>query len=115
MIFLIPFVLVGFYMLIGRFLSDAYTRSKMEYALTDRRALIVTNSFSRKLRSIDYRSEPSISLEEKSDGSGTIHFGDQNKGYYNNKQLVSSGSLSGFEFIDNARDVYQRILKAKAG
>ena len=114
-IFLIPFVLAGFYMLIGRFLADAYTRSKMEYAVTDRRALIVTNTFSRKVRSIDYRSEPNISLSERSGGSGTIYFGDQaqSKGYYNNNQFVSSGSVSGFEFIDNARDVYQRILQAK--
>ena len=108
------FAAMGFYFLIGRFFADAYTRSKMEYALTDRRALIVTNTFSRKVRSIDYRSEPNILLSEHSGGSGTIYFGDQAQSKsYGNQQLVSSGSLSGFEFIDNARDVYQRILKAK--
>ena len=113
---LILFGLIGFHMMVGRFLADAYTRSKMEYALTDRRAMIVSNTFTRKVRSIDYRTEPNISLAERSDGSGTIYFGEQTQSYgryYNNYQMLSSGSVSGFEFIDNARDVYQRILQAK--
>ena len=107
---LIVFALVGFHTMIGRFIADAYARSKMEYALTDRRALIVTNVFSRSVRSVDYRVEPNISLSEHSGGSGTIYFGEQPKG---KNQMLSSSSLSGFEFIDNARDVYQRLLKAK--
>lgn len=109
---LILFGLVGFHMMIGRFVADAYARSKMEYALTDRRALIVSNTFSRSVRSIDYRTEPNISLSERSGGSGTIYFGEQPTG---KNQMVSSSSLAAFEFIDNARDVYNRILKAKVG
>jgi hypothetical protein len=102
---------MGLYLLVGRFLSDAYTRSRMEYALTDRRALILSRAFTRNVRSIDYRTEPDISLSERSGGSGTIYFGRQPQG---KNSLQSSGSLSAFDMIDNARDVYQRILKAKS-
>src|SRR5690349_4837441 len=43
----IPFVLVGNYIVWGRFLVDAWQRSKTSYALTNQRIIILSGVFSR--------------------------------------------------------------------
>ena len=48
----LPFVLIGLYIVIGRFYHDAWLRARTRYALTDERALIAINGFSRQLHSI---------------------------------------------------------------
>jgi hypothetical protein len=71
----VPFVLFGLYIVFGRFFLDTKLRDKTEYALTSRRAIIVSGLFSRKVRSIELRSTSETTITERSDGSGTITFG----------------------------------------
>src|SRR5262245_22948519 len=68
----VPFVLVGLYMIIGRFFADARVRAKTVYALTDRRAVIISGLFSTTVRSFDLRGMPEINIRERANGSGTI-------------------------------------------
>ncbi len=112
----IAFVLFGLYAVVGRFFLDAKMRETTEYAITNRRAIIVTNLFGKKIRSINLQTAPDISLTEKGDGSGTITFG--SAPYYGfwaqrNPWFPGAGSLPVFEMIDNVRSVYDMIESAK--
>src|SRR5581483_2783264 len=71
----IPFVLIGLYITIGRFLFDARMRASTAYAVTNERAIVATVSKKQKIRSIDLRGNTDVNLEEKSDGSGNIAIG----------------------------------------
>lgn len=74
-VFGVPFVLSGVYLIIGRFFVDAWKRSRTAYAVTDQRALILTNFFLRKVASFRPAALPEITMTERTDGSGTIAFG----------------------------------------
>lgn len=69
------FVIVGFYICIGRFLVDKFRRIKTTYALTDRRVIIVSGMFSPSLDSLNLNSLSDINFSENADGRGTITFG----------------------------------------
>jgi hypothetical protein len=71
----IPFVLIGIYMIIGRFFVEAWERSRTYYAVTNERILIVDGLFKTTVRSVSLRTLTDISLSERSDGVGTILFG----------------------------------------
>jgi hypothetical protein len=113
----IPFVLVGVYMIIGRFFVDAKQRSKTYYGVTSARAIIVSGLFSRKVKSINLRTLPDISLDEKPDGSGTITFGVTNSVSWASGELSFSGgekqSTPSFVLIPEAKKVYEMIRAAQ--
>jgi hypothetical protein len=71
----VPFVLIGLYIVIGRFFVDVAQRARTFYGLTDERMLIVSGVFSRSTKSLDLESLPELSLSEGRDGDGTITLG----------------------------------------
>jgi len=71
----IPFVLIGLYLVIGRFFVDALQRARTCYGLTNERILIISGVFSRSTRSLDLESLPELSLSEGRHGGGTIALG----------------------------------------
>lgn len=71
----VPFVLMGLYMIAGRFVTDVWVRRNMLYALTDQRVLIVRRRPSFKFTALNIDQLPSAELEEAGDGRGTIRFG----------------------------------------
>jgi hypothetical protein len=71
----IPFVAVGIYIILGRFFVEAWQRARTYYAVTDERILIVDGLFKTTVRSVSLRALTDMSLSEKSDGEGSIHFG----------------------------------------
>jgi hypothetical protein len=73
--FLGLFVLVGLYIVVGRFFVDAYVRRKTFYAVTNERVLAVSEAFGRKVRTLSLRTLPEMMLREGRDGSGDILFG----------------------------------------
>ena len=74
-LFGIPFVLVGIYIVVGRFVYDALRRKNTYYALTNQRVMILTQLFSRKLQSIRIGLIDPISIDVGGNGVGTIAFG----------------------------------------
>jgi hypothetical protein len=116
-LFGIPFVLAGLYIVFGRFLVDAKIRQSTEYAVTNRRAIIVSTLFGRKTRSINLQATPDISLSERADRSGTISFGSgaPSYGWWSQRNLWSpnAGSQPAFEMIDDVRSVYDLIESTK--
>lgn len=118
LIFLIPFLLFGFYFLIGRFFVDAMMRGRTEYAVTNRRAIIVSGLFSRNVKSIDLRTTSEIAISERNDKSGTITFGATSFSAINMNRYSWSfnptGGAPAFEMIDDVRSVYRTIEQVRS-
>ncbi len=76
-LFGIPFVVLGLYVLIGRFIADKYHRQHLHYALTNRRAIISSRAFSRSTVSIELNDVRGLQLDEVGADRGTIHLTEQ--------------------------------------
>ncbi|HKF70355.1 MAG TPA: hypothetical protein VKB68_01295 [Stellaceae bacterium] len=71
----IPFILIGLYMVFGRFVVDAWQRQRTAYAVTDRRALILSGLWTPTLKSLDIEGLTDIELQEGSGARGTVLLG----------------------------------------
>ncbi|MCK6479294.1 MAG: PH domain-containing protein [Planctomycetes bacterium] len=71
----IPFLLVGVYLLFGRYFVDALLRGRTRYAITSSRVLLVSGALLPRVDSLSLRNLPMISLRERADGSGDIVLG----------------------------------------
>lgn len=109
----IPFVLMGLYILIGRFFYDAYLRARTFYALSDRRALIVSTGRTRQLVSVSL-AQPTISLVEHAKGHGAVVFGIDSSARARPSFTWSvnrPGMAPRFDLVPNAREVYARARR----
>jgi hypothetical protein len=117
-LFGIPFVVIGLYLIVGRFFADAAIRARTYYALTDRRVIIVTGFFSRTVRSVNLRTAPEIGLREMRNGLGTVSFASPVTG--RDRSWNHSGPdrmtrlVPAFELITDARRVYELALGRQA-
>ncbi len=115
----IPFVLVGLYMIIGRFFFDSAQRSKTYYALTNQRAIIISGVFNQNTKSLDIKKLPEINISTKSDGKGTITFGASHPmaWIYSGSGFPNMGRYNiapSFEMIGDAKTVYQHIKRLQS-
>jgi hypothetical protein len=113
----IPFVLVGLYIVVGRFVADAWQRSRTVYGLTSQRVIIVGGWGNRQTKSLPLQQLGAITLSERADRSGTITFGSAPSGY---AWMAGSGwpGLArqlppSFDMVEHARDLYTRIREAQ--
>jgi hypothetical protein len=108
----IPFVLVGLYVVIGRFFVDAWRRGRTMYQLTSDRVVITTGQ---TIKSLSLRTLSDVTLTERSDGSGTITFGPSNftSTMYAGMQWPGVVQVPAFELIPDARRVYSLIRDAQ--
>jgi hypothetical protein len=106
----IPFVLVGLYMIFGRFIVDALIRKHTFYAVTNRRILIAKRWFYSNTQSLNLQQLPTITLSTKADGSGTIVFGSTGPIFSIGRQYTMPPS---FDKIDDARKAHDIILGAQ--
>lgn len=113
-LFLLFFLAVGLYMLVGRFIHDGWLREHTFYAVTPTRALIVTR---KAVQSIALDRLAEISLSESRDGSGSIVFGPRTL-YDSEGEAISNASgapaVPTFERIPAAGQVYATIRRAQA-
>jgi hypothetical protein len=113
----IPFVLAGLYLIVGRFFVDARIRAKTFYGLTNRRAIIISGVFSTTVNSLPLRTLTEISLQERSDRSGTIFLGrPQPYSSWSSGMRWPGGSqylTPAFEMIPNAKTVHDQLLEAQ--
>jgi len=68
----IPFVVVGQYLIWGRFIAKRWDRRRTAYAVTNQRVLVLRGS---SLRSMFVNTLPSITESARIDGSGSLEFG----------------------------------------
>jgi hypothetical protein len=74
MIWGIPFVLIGQYLIWGRFIYDAWLKRRTYYAVTNRRVIVVQNGWSRKMVAPYLDSLPTVTKEGPDSGPGTLAF-----------------------------------------
>jgi hypothetical protein len=112
----VPFVLVGIYIVLGRFFVDARQRRHTVYGVTNQRIVIVAGLFGRSVQSLTLNALPGLSLNERASGQGTISFG-AGQGLW----LQGAGWPTGrgryappcFDSIADARQVYELIRRAQ--
>lgn len=114
----IPFVLVGVYLVIGRFFVEARQRANTHYAVTSERVIIVSGVFARKVKSLSLSTLTDLSVSEAKSGEGTITFGAQHpmaamfggmRGWPGSEQNLGPR----FDLILNAKSVYETIRSAQ--
>ena len=110
-IFGIPFILVGLYLMIGRFFVDAKKRANTLYAVTSERIIIQTGLFSKEFFSTNIENIQNTSFTEKSDLSGTISFAERTKRIMSNGSEYTSNAPLELEFIEDVKNVYQKIIQ----
>jgi hypothetical protein len=104
----IPFVLVGIYMIIGRFFWDSYKRKSTYYGLTNQRAIIIQGGSSgNNVKAVSLKNIDEISLQERSDGSGNIVFGPVIPRYA--RRSYGQTLSPTFDLIDDVRKVYDQV------
>jgi hypothetical protein len=75
----VPFVLIGLYLIVGRFFVDAWLRGRMDYALTERRVLILRGQ---EITAVDLARVSTVNLRGGANGGrGTIFFGYDDSGF----------------------------------
>jgi hypothetical protein len=75
-LFGLPFVLIGFYLTMGRFFLKYFSRKNTYYALTNQRVLILEiNKGRKRVQSYFMRDIPGVHKEIGSNGIGSIVFG----------------------------------------
>jgi hypothetical protein len=112
----IPFVLVGVYLIVGRFFADARQRERTIYAVTNERIIIIAGLLKETVKSLSLKTLSDISLAERPDGTGTISLGPSSSygwfssaGWPGGRQNVAPA----LEGIPNARSVYETIRQAQ--
>jgi hypothetical protein len=71
----IPFCVYGSYILLGRFMVDAWVRRRQRYFVTNKRALITRAGWRGGQRSLSLEDMPFIKVTERPDGSGDVRLG----------------------------------------
>ena len=106
----VPFVLMGLYFIIGRFFYKVWRKRRTIYAVTDRRVLLLTTTFGRRVQAAFLNVLPGISTSVSRDGVGTITFGSGSviDAWYGNTGMElfgwgrSSGTLAFYDVPDAA-------------
>ena len=110
----IPFVALGLFMIFGRFFWDAYVRSKTTYAITNDSALIVQAAPGGGLVRVNLATVSNIKLKVAPNGSGSIIFGDLPMTATASFNQSKSGiAIPAFEYLDRAADVYKIVCAAQ--
>ncbi len=97
-----PFVLVGLYLVFGRFIVKGWARTRTVYAVTDQRVLVVRRLWRTRVTARYISSLHDVTASIRSDGSGSIQFSGGNSIV---ERFTASGGpwtsgLSGLDFID---------------
>ena len=116
-LFGIPFVVIGIYLIVGRFYVEAKQREKTYYGVTSDRVLIVSGIFQQKIKSLTIRTLTDVSLTESGDGTGSISFGYSFPfmAWFGDMAWPGMEQFSGprLDLIENSKQVYQLIREAQ--
>lgn len=111
----IPFVVIGQYLIWGRFLYDAWLKRQTCYGITNRRVLILQEGWKRKTQFLFLESIPEITRE--GDDLGTIWlgtklpvFGARRSGTAPWSRFSVGGSVPVLLDVDDVNAVYRLIL-----
>ena len=80
-LFGIPFLLMGAFLLFGRFLWNDFRKGRTYYFVTDKRVIVVTTIFAKSVCAEFIGMVPSMNRVMNTGGTGTIYFGNMLLGY----------------------------------
>ena len=110
------FAAAGAYLIFGRFLLKRYTRRRTWYGVTNRRVILVSTAFGRRVRSLSLKRLPGLELSTGRGRRGTVTFGHWSgmAGMYANTGLDFMTRSWGFRpmafyDLDDARSVYELV------
>jgi len=114
----VPFVLIGLYLLFGRFYIDLYRRKNTLYALTNHRLLTIQKLRKKNVKSINLSFVSNTNISENRDGSGTItvYTDGSMAGTFDfgNKTFLSfiagEPTMPTLEDISDVREVYNLLM-----
>ncbi|WP_051748560.1 hypothetical protein [Nevskia soli] len=113
-----PFVLIGIYIIVGRFFVDSYLRARTYYGVTDQRVIILGGLMNREVKSISLQGLNEMLLTERGDRSGTITFGPTGPmaaAWAGTAWPGTSKKLSpAFDLVEEVRRVYNIIRDAQS-
>jgi len=114
----IPFVVIGLYLVFGRFLVESAQRTKTFYGVTNERVLIVSGLFRRNVKSLNLCNLSGLSLSESSNGEGAISFGGGSPfssvfGGFSGWPGMDAYLGPRFDLVQNAKAVYETIRGAQ--
>jgi hypothetical protein len=117
----IPFVLIGQYVIWGRFFYTAWKKKRTYYAITNRRVIVVQNGWNRQMASVYLDSLPTLIKEGRSSGTGTLRFSQAESMWSGRRGWgawggMTVGNVPTFVDIDDLDYVYRLIsdLREKA-
>jgi uncharacterized membrane protein len=120
----IPFVVIGLYMIFGRFIYKASRKRRTKYAVTNRRVMtIVRGRRGESVEATYLRSIPNISTTAAAGGRGSVEFGLSSPmtGWYANSGMeflgrgqMASAGVSFFDIEDprGVADLVERLREA---
>jgi hypothetical protein len=114
MIWGIPFVVVGQYLIWGRFVYTAWLKRRTYYAVTNRRVVVVQEGWKRQVASAYIDSLPSLIKEGGSNGIGILRFGPAQSMWSNNRGWGTWNALNvsdqpAFVDIEDVDSVYRLV------
>ena len=110
----VPFIVIGQYMMWGRFVYDGWLKRRTYYGVTDRRLVVVQEGTKRKTCSMYLDAIPSV--ERAGSYTGTLWFGSKYPVIATSGQRIRNtsrfyvGNVPIFADIDDAVSVYRLIL-----
>ena len=110
------FVLVGLYLMLGRFWVDAYLRARTYYALTHERLLLAGGWSGRQIKSLPLRNLPQITLKVNASGGGVIQLGSESRSLWSACPPGWPGAPlqpDALELADDAQRVFHLIQSAQ--
>jgi hypothetical protein len=115
MLFGVPFVLIGIYLVAGRFVWDANVRARTRYAVTDRAAYVVVSGIGGSVRRYAGPALAEVLVERKDDGSGTLRFGPnaivRGQWYSTRSALASQNAFEAIHDVDHAYDAVRQAAR----
>jgi len=115
MIWGIPFVLVGQYLIWGRFIYAAWKKKRTYYAVTNRRVLAIQDGTTRRAASAYIDTLPTLTKEGTSGGIGTLRFAQADPLWPRGRgwgvwDSMSVGDTPVFIDIQDVDSVYRLVL-----
>ena len=109
----IPFLLIGAYLVMGRFPADARRRGRTYYCVTDQRVIVLVQPDS--CTTFNLRTLPGLTLTERPDGTGDVVLANTDGRYVATGGWVPRGSVAPtmLEFLESPRNVYDIISRAQ--
>lgn len=117
--FVLIFLGIDFYVLIGRYFADIMRRSKVVYAISDNRIFIRSGIFSKDIDIIEIHKLETLHLKQGSQNIGTILLSRPPKKHWYHKrnnfpEMAGYDGILKFEKIEKVHEVYKLLNQLQA-